>query len=162
MEIPPDEGAQAKAGAIARLVEFAPGRLVALPPHTTLEVVEHPKPVTVPGAAYYAAGLLTWQDTRVPLIDLNALLRAHPGAGVRRLPRYALIVAYQDSPGSPVQRGAIGIAQLPESVTTADDACCELPGDSDLWPLISLSCFLHEGKAVPVIDTGRLFGAFHG
>jgi hypothetical protein len=146
----------------ARLVEYTPGRYIALPPHTTLEVVENPRPVAVPGGAYYGHGLLAWQERQIPLVNLLALLKAHTSDAAAALPRYALVVAYQAAPGQPVMHGALGMAQLPQSVTVNDSDACGLPDDSDLWPLLALSCFTHEGQPAPIVDTSKLFGAFHG
>ncbi len=146
----------------ARLVEYASGRYIALPPHTTYALVENPAVVAVPGAAHYAYGLLTWQDMRVPLLDLDALLHADSGAVRIAAPRYALIVAYQSRARGPLEFGALGLAALPQTVAIGDDAQCELPQDSRLWPLLALSCFRHEGQAVPILDTTRLFAAYHG
>ncbi len=157
-----DGVAQQEPGVVARLIEFARGRMVALPPHTTLEIVEHPQAVTVPGAAYYGYGLMTWQGQRVPMIDLDAMLRAYPQAQRTRTPRYALVVAYQRAPGLPVEHGAIGLAELPQNVMVRDADCCELPTDSDMWTHIALSCFQLDGQPVPIVDTARLFGAYHG
>jgi hypothetical protein len=156
--LPVDAGPRA----VARLVEYAPGRQIALPPHTTIELLENPAVVTVPGAAYYACGLLAWQNRLLPLIDLHALLRAYPGANSAVAPRYALVLAYQRVPRQPVEYGAISLAVLPQTVTVSDEAQCELFTDSDLWPLLALSCFKHEGRTVPILDTAKLFAAYHG
>lgn len=149
----------AEPGVVARLVEFSPGRLVAFPPHTTLEIVENPQAVAVPGMSAHGFGLLAWQGDWIALIDLETLV-GNPDLGLssRKSPRYALVLAYQRRPGSPVEHGAIGMNALPESVTVRDKATCELANDSDAWPLIAISCFRHEGKTVPIVDTGRLFG----
>ncbi len=147
--------------AVARLIEYARGRHIALPPHTTYALIENPAVVTVPGAAHYAYGLLTWQDTRVPLLDLNALLHADSGAVQTAMPRYALIVAYQSRARGPLEFGALGLAALPQTVAIGDEAQCELPSDSRLWSRLALSCFQHEGQAVPILDTARLFTGYH-
>lgn len=145
----------------ARLVEYAQGRRVALPVHTTYALVEKPAFVEVPGGARYAYGLLTWQEDRLPLLDLDTLL--HPDQRARPLaaPNYALVLAYQREPKGPLAYGTIALATLPQTIEIGDEAQCELPGDSRLWPLLALSCFLHEGQAVPILDTGRLFSAYH-
>ncbi|HSV52353.1 MAG TPA: hypothetical protein VLJ57_09570 [Burkholderiaceae bacterium] len=143
--------------AVARLVEYTPGRQVAFPPHTTLELIENPVFVAVPGAAGHAWGLLAWQGQRLALLDLDALLSARPATDRAVAPRYALVLAFQPVPQGPVARGAIGLAALPQTVTAGDDAQCELPTDSDLWPLLALSCFQHDGHPVPILDTARLF-----
>jgi chemotaxis signal transduction protein len=150
------------APALARIVEYAHGRFAALPPHTTIELVENPIAIAVPGAAYYSLGLLAWQGRQIPLIDLDTLLRAYPKDDHAKPPRYALVTAFQRTSGSPVDHGAIALAKLPDTVTVADDASCAFPQTSDMWPLLATSCFQLEGQAVPIIETGRLFGRFHG
>jgi chemotaxis signal transduction protein len=150
------------AAALARLVEYAHGCLAALPPHTTIELVENPVAIEVPGAAYYSLGLLAWQGRHIPLIDLDTLLRAYAKDDQAKPPRYALVTAFQRSPGSPVDYGAIALAKLPETVTVADDVSCAFPQTSDMWPLLAISCFQLDGQAVPVIDTSRLFGRYPG
>ena len=153
---------QETTNAVARLVEYSRGKFVALPPHTTLEVIEQPRLATVPGAAYYTRGLLAWQGKYIPVVDLETLLRAYPQPHAAAAPRYALVVAYQTAPGAPVEHGAIALNELPDTATVDDAAACDLPKDSDLWDAIALSCFSIEGKAVPIVDTGALFGRFHG
>jgi hypothetical protein len=154
--------AQPGPGAVARVIEYAPGRLAALPPHTTLEIIENPQAIPVPGAAYYGWGLLTWQGRRLPMIDLEALVRAYPGARHATVPRYALVVAYQRAPGLQVEHGAIGLMELPQAVVVCDESYCDLPGNSDVWPVISLSCFSLDGQPIPIMDTAALFSSYHG
>jgi hypothetical protein len=147
-----------QASAVARLIEYAPDRWIALPAHVTLELLERPQPVPVPGAAAHACGLLAWQGRYVPMIDMGALLQ--PDAGLTAEPAlYALVVAFQSAPGMPVEHGAIRALELPRTVAVADDAACELPTDSALWPGLALSCIECEGRVVPIVDTGRLFRA---
>lgn len=146
----------------ARLIEYAPGSHVALPPHTSLELIEHPAIVAVPGTAYYGCGMLSWQGRYIPVIDLAALLRAYQERFDIGQPRYALIVAYQRASGAPIEYGALALAQLPQIVEIGDDAWCDLPTDSDIWPHLSLSCVQHEHHAVPILDTAKLFMAYHG
>jgi len=146
--------------AAARLIEYKRGHHVALAPHATIELIERPALVEVPGAAYYACGLMSWQGRQLPVVDLDTLLRAYPSE--YRLPwRYGLVVAYQVAPRAPVQHGVLALPALPQTVVVGDEAQCELPTDSDLWPLIALSCFQHDGHPVPIIDCGRVFGAAH-
>lgn len=145
----------------ARLLEFERNRHVALAVHATLEIVEQPEIVGVPGGAYYMLGMMRWQDRQIGVLDLCTLLNAHAKAGAPRL-RYALVVAYQTAARRPIEYAAIATAALPQTVQVGDDAQCPLPEDGDLWPLVSLSCFMHHGERVPIVDTGRLFGAYWG
>jgi hypothetical protein len=150
------------ARAAARLLEYARGAYIALPPHTTLEIIEHPVFLAVPGAAYYAYGLLPWQGRHIPMIDFDAVQRAHQSPHRIAAPRYALVVAYQSVPYAPLEHGAIGLAGLPQTIHVEDSEWCDLPTDGDMWPLLALSCFRHEGRAVPILDTARLFSTYHG
>ena len=150
------------ARASARLLEYCHGSCIALPVHTTLELLENPVYLAVPGAAYYAYGLMSWQGRQIPLIDFDALQRAHQSPHRSAAPRYALVVAYQSVPYQPLEYGAISLSGLPQTVDVQDSDWCELPTDSDIWPWLSISCFRHAGSAVPVVDTARLFAAHHG
>jgi len=147
--------------AAARLVEYAPGRKIALPPHTTHSLIEHPAVVIVPGAARYGYGLLAWQNMWLPLLDIHALL-ADTGVERSAAPTYALVLAYQRAARQPLEYGAIALTGLPQSIFVRDDAQCGLPTDSTLWPVLALSCFLHEGQATPILDTAQVFAAYHG
>jgi hypothetical protein len=152
---------QAELKAPARLLEFDRGRHVALPVHTTIELIERPEIVTVPGAAYYALGMLAWQGQHLAVVDLCTLLNAHRKDGAQR-PRHVLVVAYQPAPRQPVQHAAIATVSLPQTLQVGNGTQCPLPEDSDLWPLIAVSCFEHLGVRVPIIDTSRLFSSHWG
>jgi hypothetical protein len=146
----------------ALLADYARGRAVAFAPHATLELVERPVITPVPGAAYYAHGLLRWQTRIVPVIDLHTLLRAHADPTLKP-PRYALILAWQRAVGAPIEHAAIGLPAPPRRLEVgADTVASPLPDDSDLWPLIANSCLRDGGQVIPIIDTSRLFDSDHG
>jgi chemotaxis signal transduction protein len=146
----------------ALLADYARSRAVAFAPHATLELVERPVITPVPGAAYYAHGLLRWQARFVPVIDLHTLLRAHADAALKR-PRYALVLAWQRAAGAPLEHGAIGLTAPPRRLEVGTDTvACPLPNDSDLWPLIATSCLRDGEQLIPIIDTSRLFTSDHG
>jgi hypothetical protein len=147
--------------ASARLLEYERGRWVALPVHTTIEVLDSPRTVEVPGAAYYCCSLIKWRQQWLPVLNLQALVHAHL-QDKAQLPQHLLVVAYQVAAFKPLQYGALHLPFFPETVEVADSAQCPLPSDSDLWPLIASSCFKHDGHVVPVLDTGLLFGSYHG
>ena len=140
--------------ATARIVHDRGSLRFALPTHTTQEIVELPKTVPVPGAPRHALGLMAWQGTHIPLIDVAVRL----GAGLPRAkqPRYALVVAMQEAPGAPIEHGALALDTLPETVTVDDAAACELP-QSQAWQRVAISCFDSGGVPVPVVDPARLF-----
>jgi CheW-like domain len=147
--------------AAAQLLQYDRGCCVALPAHTTIELLDRPQVVRVPGAAYYCDGLTRWRDQWIPVIDLHALVNAYRKEHAPKT-RYLLIVAYQAAPRAPRSHGAIALPVTPGTVKVSDAAMCELPNTSDLWPLLALSCFEIKGLAVPILDTSRLFGMYHG
>lgn len=140
----------------ARLLEYKWGSFVAFPAHTTLALIDNPPVVEVPGAPYYCLGLVAWEGRRLPLLDLNALLRAYPDAQPASV-GHVLVLAYQEIPGGPIEYGAVCARLLVRMVEVGDSQSCDLPVDSDLWPWIAMSCFAHDGHVVPVVDTSRLF-----
>ena len=156
---PPEAGATEPRVA-ARLLEYQRGRFVAFAAHTTLELIERPPLVTVPGAPYYCRGLVAWQGRQLPLLDLHTLLRAYPDEYAQPL-RHVLVLAFQRAPRQPLEYGALCAPSLLRMVQVADSQQCPLPTDSDLWPWLALACFTYEGEAVPVLDTARLFAQPH-
>jgi hypothetical protein len=149
--------APAEIRAPARLLEYRRGSFVAFPPHVTVGLVHRPQLVPVPGAPYFAPGLVAWNGEHIPLIDLASLLRAHPGEN-EPMADHVLVVGFQRGPGLAVEHGAICAPHLVRVAEVGDSQQCELPNDSDLWPLLAISCFEYQGCAVPVLDTGLLFG----
>lgn len=158
MDTPTPVDTPAEVRAPARLLEYRWGSFVAFPAHTTIALIDSPAVVEVPGAPYDCLGLIEWQGRRLPLLDLDALLRAYPDADTPSA-GHVLVLAWQEAPGRPLQYGAVCARLLVRMIDVGDSQRCELPRDSDLWPWISLSCFEHEGHVVPVIDTRRLFAA---
>lgn len=96
----------------------------------------------------------------MPLIDLNALLRAHPD-GKAPVIEHVLVLAWQRGAAEALTYGAVCAPHLVHKVEVDDSQQCPLPEDSDLWPWTAMSCFRHEGRPVPVLDTARLFGQAH-
>ena len=146
-----------KRTAPARILEYAPGRYLALPIHTTLEIVEDPEILPVPGIASYGVGLLKWQESWIPVVDLARLLHGTPTPDADK-PKYVLSLAYQRIAGEALEYAAVVLPSLPETAFVDNDLFCDLPDDSPHWPSISLSCFTYKEKAAPIVDTGRLFG----
>ena len=143
--------------ATARLLEYDRGRCVALPVHTTMEIVERPAVVEVPGAPYYALGMMCWQERWIPVIDLCALVEAYRKLNAPSM-RHVLVVAYQPAPRQQLEYGAIATIGLPRTVQVHDGQACPLPKHSDLWPLISDSYISENGQiAIPIVNTTRLF-----
>ena len=146
-----------KKTAPARILEYTEGHRLALPLHTTLEIVEDPEIVPVPGAAPHAIGLLSWQDNWIAVIDLARLLQPQEMIAGEDKPKYVLVLAYQRVAGEPLEYCAVVLPVLPATTFVDNDMYCDLPEDSPLWPQISLSCFSYQDQPTPIVDTGRLF-----
>lgn len=142
----------------ARILEFAPGHRLALPLHTTLEIVEEPEIFPIPGSAPYGLGILPWQEGWIPVVDLARLLLRQDTPLEDGKIRYVLALAYQRVAGEPLEYCAVLLPNLPETAFVSDDMACKLPDDSPIWPQVSLSCFTYKGEPTPIVDTGRLFG----
>ena len=139
----------------ALLLEYRRGHHVALPPHTVQDHLALTDLIATPDAPYYCMGNVVWQGETLPLWDLHALLRAYADVPAPT-PSHVLVIAYQAAPGAPLQHHALCATAELADIMVSDDMQCPLPDDSDLWPLIAISCFMHEGRAVPVLDPARL------
>ena len=147
----------------ARMVMYARGKLVAFAPHATQELIEHPQWMHVPGAAYYAYGLLHWQERYIPFIHLESVLLAYPAFDPAVMPPCALVLAYQNAPREPLQYGAIAVHDIPYSQAVSDADFSPLPSDSDMWEELAISCFRQqEGQIVPILDAAKIFSKYHG
>lgn len=144
----------------AQLLRYKHGHCVALPVHVAIEVLDDPVIVDVPGASYYCRQLVRWRSQWLPLLDLDTLLRAYLPANGGGQPRYVLVVGYQPAVDAPVMYGAIGLPALPQVISVTDAMQCDLPNNSDLWPILARACFRYNGQPVPVVDTARLFCAY--
>ncbi len=140
----------------ARLLPYRRERYVAVAVHATVEILEGPRIVHVPGGARHCHRLVRWRGRWLALLELDKLLQTHPSVDSAQ-PRPVLVVAYQPAPGHPVEHAALELPALPGTVLVSDAMACELPSDHALWPELALSCFTHEGEAVPVLDVARLF-----
>lgn len=165
LPIPEDAGKDAgRAGPVAPaavwLLKFAPSRRAALPADSVLEAVARPRIIGVPGAPYCALGMLAWRGRYLAVLDLASLLDARPKEpGPSPSPGNAVIVACRTGPDRPIDYAAIAAVGPIAPFQVTDAMQCPLPEDSDLWPLIAASCFTHQGQALPLIDTGKLFTA---
>lgn len=148
--------------AAARMVSYARDKRVAFAPHATQELLENPQWMSVPGGAYYARGLLHWQNRHIPFIDLESLLLAYPAFDPQAPVHYALVLAYQTAPHQPLQYGAIAVTDIPFSQTVSDADFNPLPGDSDMWAELAISCFKQNGQVTPILDAAKIFSRYHG
>lgn len=148
--------------AAARVVSYARDKRVAFAPHATQELLENPQWMSVPGGAYYARGLLHWQNRLIPFIDLESLLLAYPAFDAQALVPYAMVLAYQTAQHEPLQYGAIALTDIPHTQTVSDADFNPLPSDSDMWAELAISCFKQNGQVTPILDAAKIFSRYHG
>jgi chemotaxis signal transduction protein len=146
------------APALACVLEYAPGAQIALPIHAGVELVEQPRVVPVPGMPHFCLGLLAWQGRQLPLIDFQAYLQALGDAQLTTVYSHVLVVAYQSARGQPVEYGALCAPYLVRMMEVVDQQQCQLPSGHACWTNIAISCFEHQGQAIPVLDPARIFG----
>ncbi|MDZ4074149.1 MAG: chemotaxis protein CheW [Hylemonella sp.] len=142
--------------ALACVLEYAQDSFIALPVHAGVELVDSPRLVPVPGMAHFCRGLVAWQGRQLPLIDLQAYLG---GVDAPAAPPFShvLVVAYQVAPGVAIEYGALCAPFLIRMVEVVDSDQSPLPDDQACWTRIAISCFLHRGRAIPVLEPSRMF-----
>lgn len=155
-----DDARTAEAGretpALACVLEYAADSFIALPVHAGVELVESPRLVPVPGMANFCRGLVAWQGRHVPLIDLQAYLSGTDSSASARF-SHVLMVAYQVAPGAAIDYGAFCAPFLIRMVEVVDSDQCPLPVGQTCWDGIAISCFLHQGRVIPVLEPSRIF-----
>lgn len=143
--------------ALACLLSYATNAHVALPVHAGVELVEQPRLVPVPGMPHFCRGLLAWQGRWLPLVDFQAYLEPREAAQPAPVPAHVLIVAYQVARGYPIEYGALCAPYLLRMIEVADSQQCALPVGDARWTGIAISCLMHQGQAIPVLDPARIF-----
>lgn len=142
--------------ALACVLEYARGSSIALPVQSGVELVELPHLVPVPGMARFCRGLVAWQGRRLPLIDLQAYLGGASAPAPHSF-SHVLIVAYQLAPGAAIDYGALCAPFLIRMVEVVDGDQCPLPVGQACWTGIAISCFMHRGEVIPVLEPSRIF-----
>lgn len=138
----------------ARLLDVFWTHPVALPPQASLEIVETPKLLTVPGAKCYLQGLMHWQNRHIPVLNLKSLLT---GTHQTVQSSYCLVVLYRYPQTQIIEYGAILLEDIARTVWVKDSDFTELPEAGKLWPLIADSCFAFNNQHIPILNTQSLF-----
>lgn len=139
----------------AWLMDVGAGFRVAAGGHQVVEYLLSPETVRLPLTPAHCRGVMIWREQMIPVVDLTPLL---PGdvaqaSGWRR----AVVLAYQQAPGESLRYGALLVRAAPLEVFAADDMACPLPDDPEVFRYFACACFAHDDKAVPILDTARLF-----
>jgi len=124
----------------------------------TAHVVEYllaADPMPVPRAPEHCAGLIVWRERLIPVIDLARFLTGRDSAPGPH--RRAVILAYQQAAGRPLQYGALFVAAAPTQTSVSDDMACALPDTQPALAHIARACFTHQDQAVAILDPRQLF-----
>ncbi len=135
----------------AWLLDCGDGLSIAVGDHQFVELLPADADCREPGEN--ADGTLAWQQSRVPLLELGRPAAAG-GAG------YHCILYFQQAPDTPLRAAAIRVYGAPERIRIDDTQACELPPEHRNAALAGavLSCFVHEEKAVLILDIAALCG----
>jgi chemotaxis signal transduction protein len=136
-------------------MDIGGGMAVAAGPAHVVEYVLATDTLPVPRTPAHCAGLMVWRDRLIPVVDLARLLTGRgraPGA-----PPRAVVLAYQQAAGRPLQYGAMYVDGPPAQATVSDDMACTLPAALPALPHLARACFRHHDRAVAILDARQLF-----
>jgi chemotaxis signal transduction protein len=139
----------------AWLLECDPELTVAVGDHEIVEYIQPQRSYAVPETPPYCNRVIVWQDKLLPVIDMALL------TGVRELQQevsYACLLRYQLAPRAALQYLALRINRTPQKVVVDDSQVCEFADDevSPLLKVVTLCCFTHMQRAVPILDLAKL------
>jgi chemotaxis signal transduction protein len=136
-------------------MDVGAGFRVAAGGHQVVEYLLSPETVNLPLTPAHCRGVMIWREQMIPVVDLAPLL---PGGEARVHGwRRAVVLAYQPAPGEPLRYGALLVRAAPFEVFADDGMACPLPGEPEVFRHFACSCFAHDNKAIPILDTARLF-----
>ena len=140
----------------AWLLDFGNGLQAAVAYHEMWQVLFSPKLFDVPCTPQYCSQVLIFQKRILPVLNLATLLldTQKPFIATGKIVGVAV---YQTNPNEPVNYGCLYLSKLPQRIEVSDDDACDLPEEQKYWEPLTLSCFLRDGVAIPIIDFAYLF-----
>ena len=144
--------------ATAWIVHFAGSFQAAIGERAMLHIVENPLLEHIPQTPVTCQRVLIWENKILPVIDLTARLTHQSTTHGNSI---VGIVGWQAQEGAASQYGALLFNAIPRKVRVHDDQFCNLPTAPPEWHDLAISCFLHEGHAIPILDIPRLFSTSH-
>lgn len=137
----------------AWVLDFGMGYRAAVGARELLHLIDIPTAFNVPCTPAYCHRVLFWQGKLLPLLDVACRL-----GGAAHEASFIAVVGYQHKRGEYPQFGALQIVSPPTQVAVSDEQACNLPDETQDWDELAISCFEHNGVAVPVLNLNRLFG----
>jgi chemotaxis signal transduction protein len=117
-----------------------------------LHLIDVPKTFAVPCTPSYCKRVIVWQGRLLAVMDMTARL-----TGTEQQAQFIAVVAYQHQRGEYPEFGALLLVSPPVQVTVSDEEACQLPEEALAWKTVAISCFLHQGEVIPVLDLRRIF-----
>ncbi len=136
----------------AWLLDFGQSLRAAVGTRVLLQIFDNPQLHAVPCTPAYCHSVLHWQGRLLPVMDMAARL-----AGAPQTQRLVAVAGYQERPGEPTRFGALLLSALPVAIAVSDAQSCPLPEQPAGWSHCAVSCFDHQGEAIPVLHPGRIF-----
>lgn len=137
----------------AWVLDLGGGCQAAVGAREVLHLIDTPRLFDVPLAPAYCRQVVVWQERLLPVMDVAGRL----GYGMQSGP-FLAVVGYQRMRGELPQFGALVLASPPRQVSVSDEQACDLPEEALHWKTLAISCFDHQGDAVPVLNLSRAFG----
>lgn len=140
----------------AWLLTTSPQQQCTVGTHELQEVIQNPRLHTVPLTPLYCQHILLWREHLVPTLHLGRLLCPETTDTASKPIQTIGVFAYQTQPGTPLRYGALFLYEQPKRIQVNDTQACPLPESSN-WQPYTLSCFEHQGSAIPILALARLY-----
>ena len=141
----------------AWVLDFGRGYRAAVGTRELFHLIDVPTSYIVPCTPAYCRRVLFWQGKLLPLMDLASRM-----GGAEQDAPYIAVVGYQLKRGEYPQFGAVQMRSPPLQLSVSDEQACKLPEEMSAWRALTISCFEHNGMAVPVLNLNRLFAHSQG
>lgn len=141
----------------AWVLDLGMGYKAAVGGRELLHLIDIQESFAVPCTPSYCRRVLFWQGKLLPLMDVAGRLNG----ATREMP-FVAVVGYQHKRGEYPQFGALQLASPPQQIEVSDAHACNLPDETQGWSELAISCFEHQGRAMPVLNLNRLFAPIIG
>jgi len=136
----------------AWLLELGINCRAAVGARELMHLIDVPKTFSVPYTPHYCHRVVAWQGQLLPVMDIAARL-----GNDSQNERFVAVVAYQQYSGAQPQFAALSLVASPRQISVSDEQACGLPENFQPVSGFAISCFEHQGEAIPVLNLNRLF-----
>ncbi|MCP4698923.1 MAG: hypothetical protein GY862_19025 [Gammaproteobacteria bacterium] len=141
----------------AWLLNFGKGYEAAVAFHEMSRVIMSPSLISLPCTPGYCNEALLIGKRILPVLSIVTLLEKEKTES--EASDIVGIAIYQEAQQAPLSYVGLYLAETPSSILVNDNQACALPEDLRHWESLAQSCFLREGKKIPVLDLVYLFSA---